>query len=139
MSQSLEWRASGNGDGMKRFEFHIKGQIKGGKNNMLMTRTGKHYPKAIWAIWRNQVVRELIETCKPTSETMLTEPCKMTVVYIPEDHRRRDMSAMLDSLFHCMERAGLIEDDSLVVNLSWAALAKNKENAGANIIIEEIT
>ena len=105
---------------------------------MLTTRTGKHYPSPKWANWRNQVVRGLIETCKPTPETMLTEPCKMTVVYVPADHRRRDMSAMLDSIFHCMERAGLIEDDSLVVNLSWGSLDKNKENAGANIMIEEI-
>lgn len=118
---------------MKQFRFSIRGPIKGGKNNMLMTRTGRHYPNPKWAKWRDGIVAGLVGKC-----SIFDKPVKMEVVYIPEDLRRRDLPAMLDSIFHCLERAKLIVDDFLVKNLLWISLPKNVAMAGAEIMIEEI-
>ena len=62
----------------------------------------------------------------------------MTAAYTPGDLKRRDLSAMLDSLFHCMEKAGLISDDSLIKELRWTALPFNRKAPKVEIKIEEI-
>ena len=62
----------------------------------------------------------------------------MKVIYTPHDLRRRDLPAMLDSIFHCMEKAGIIKDDFLVKNLNWTALKKDDINAGVSVEIEEL-
>ena len=65
-------------------------------------------------------------------------PVSMKVIYTPADLKRRDMPAMLDSIFHIMEKAGLISDDCLVHDLQWTAKAKDKENAGVSVFIEDL-
>lgn len=123
---------------MKRFEFKIHGPIKGGKNQVQITRTGHRYPNPKWEAWRNQVVREIIEVCKPTFGRMITGACKLTVIYTPNDLKRRDTPAMLDSIYHCMEKAGLIEDDFQIQTVHWIQEPKDVKKSGAYIILEEI-
>lgn len=88
-------------------------QIIGGKNNMGITRSGRHYPKPKWAKWRDEVVsvirRQLPEGFKPISE-----PCNVKLYYVAGDKRRRDFPAIVDSIWHCLERAGVVKDDSLL-------------------------
>ena len=123
---------------MRRFKFEVKGPIKGGKNNMLMRRTGRHYPNPKWAAWRDKIVDGLSSSVAAAKLSIFDKPVKMSVVYTPDDLRRRDLPAMLDSIFHCMERAKLIVDDFLVKNLTWISLPKNVSASGVQIMIEEI-
>lgn len=101
---------------------------------MLMSRRGRHYPNPEWAAWRDDVVSELSMMHGDLFDT----PVRMKVVYTPNDLKRRDMPAMLDSIFHIMEKAGLIKDDFLVKDLTWVSWPKDTENSGASIFIEEI-
>ena len=105
---------------------------------MNVTRSGQHYPNRKWAEWRDNVVADLTYILKPTKETQIKEPCKMLVRYVPGDLKRRDLPAMLDSLFHCMERAGIVSDDSLIKELTWTALPFNRKTPKVEIKIEEI-
>jgi len=124
---------------MKKFEFKIHGQIKGGKNNICMTRTGHRYPNPKWAAWRDDVVSELNDLiCATDIGIQFDKPVSMRVVYTSADLKRRDLPAILDSIFHCMEKAGLITDDFLVKDLVWESRPKDKENAGAKIFLEEL-
>jgi Holliday junction resolvase RusA-like endonuclease len=91
----------------------ITGQIKGGKNNMVVTRAGLHFPKKDWAAWRNQTVAE-IKAQLPTGWQPLSNPCSLTLEYVAGDLRRRDQPAIIDSIFHCLEKAGVVTDDTLL-------------------------
>src|SRR3990167_6177665 len=103
---------------------------------MLMTRRGRHYPTPKWAEGRNKVVMDLAGLIPPTF--VFDKPVSMEVIYTPADLKRRDMPAMLDSIFHIMEKVGLIADDCLVKDLQWTAKAKDKENAGVSVFLEDL-
>mgnify|MGYP001558687057 CR=1 FL=1 len=119
-------------------KFVIHGPVKGGKNNMLMTRTGRHYPNPAWAAWRDGILAQLgtqlrIEGFQET----YTNPCIMTVEYWPSDKRRRDVPAMIDSIFHILEKAHIIADDCLIEDVSWTFRQYDKMNGRAEIEIRE--
>lgn len=114
-------------------KFKISGQIKSGKNNMIVLRNGRHIPKKDWQEWRNRVVPVLKEQmgAYPTIGT----PCSMTVNYIASENRRRDVPGMLDAIFHCFERAEIVKDDSLIKNVVWNHCGVDEKNAGVDIEI----
>lgn len=120
---------------MNFIEFEILGQPKSGKNNMGVSRSGHHYPKAAWAEWRNRVVGGLAGL--PGMRCFQTE-CRMIVKYWHGDKRRRDIPGMVDALYHCLERAQILKDDSLVKELHWEPQGYNKANPRVVIRIEEL-
>lgn len=124
----------------KRIEFTIHGIIKGGKNNMGVTRTGIHFPRKSFSQWRDQVVRDLKQTMLESKNSCVyfDVPCLLRVYYWAGDKRRRDVPAMLDGLFHCFERAGLIKDDCLFKQIEWFHYGYDKDNPRAEIKIEEM-
>lgn len=91
----------------------ITGQIRGGKNNICITRTGRRFPNKEWAKWRDAAVSE-IKRQLPTCFKPMDIPINMRLNYIAGDKRRRDMPAILDSIFHIVERAGVVVDDTLL-------------------------
>jgi Holliday junction resolvase RusA-like endonuclease len=95
------------------FSIEIPGQIRGGKNNMIVTRSGMHFPKPEWAKWRDVTVA-LIKLQLPPGWKPISRPCDVHLEYVAGDKRRRDMPAILDSIFHCLEKAGVVEDDVLI-------------------------
>ena len=97
-------------------EFTLTGQIKSGKNNMGITRSGHRYPMAAWAAWRDEVVLNLRDQ---SEEKQIRTPCTISFFYKEANKRRRDVPGMIDALFHCLERAGIIKDDSLFKNVYW--------------------
>src|SRR3990167_8636691 len=122
---------------MKKFKFKIHGTIKGGKNHIGITRAGRRYPLKAWAQWRDNVVggiRELLEPSWIPFKGQVT----MKVQYIPYDLKRRDLPAMQDSIFHCLERAGVVLDDAQIIGIQWETMPKDKENAGASVFLEEL-
>lgn len=91
----------------------ITGQIRGGKNNMIVTRTGMHFPKPEWAKWRDEAVVEIKRQLPPCFKP-LDVPINMRLKYIAGDKRRRDMPAILDSIFHVLEKSGVVVDDTQI-------------------------
>lgn len=99
-------------------KYEIKGQIKGGKNNIVITRTGRRFPKASWAKWRDEAVKQILAQ-KPLTFDIITSKVKATVLYVRGDERRRDMPATIDAIWHTLERAGIVKDDCLITELIW--------------------
>lgn len=110
-------------------ELTIKGKILGGKNNMIVTRSGVHVPKPSWAKWRDQAVQQ-IRAQLPTGWTPIDIPINMNLIYVSGDRRRRDMPAIVDSIFHCLEKAGVVTDDTLIW-ITSSSRRYDKENPGA--------
>ena len=94
----------------------IKGQIKSGKNNMVVTRQGRHFPKKAWEIWRNGVLAQILEQ---GPHKRLETAGRVIFEYYPGDLRRRDAPGMIDALFHCFERSGVVSDDALFQHVVW--------------------
>lgn len=115
----------------------IKGQIHGGKNNMGISRIGRHYPKRNWAQWRDAAVIQVRLQMEPLCNPMIVEPCTMFVKYTPSDRRRRDATALLDAIFHVLEHAAFVKDDTLFKQIHWCETEPNKYKAGAYISISE--
>ena len=91
----------------------LKGQVRGGKNNMGRTKTGKSYPKKLFADWRAEAIRQ-IRAQLPSGWTPIAVPVNVRIDYVAEDRRRRDFPAICDALWHALERAGVVKDDTLL-------------------------
>lgn len=99
--------------GMKELKLVISGQIKGGKNNITVTRSGKRFPNKQWAAWRDAAVRE-IKSQLPAQWKAIEAPVNVRLDYIAGDRRRRDFPAICDAVWHVMEKAGVVTDDTLL-------------------------
>lgn len=117
---------------MGGLKFHIEGQLKSGKNNMLTTRAGKHYPNPKWAVWRDEVMNQLWEQ---NSRPTITKPCSIVVHYTAGDNRRRDVPGMMDALWHCLERAKIVSDDKFFANVKWISFFE-KGKARVDLMIK---
>lgn len=91
----------------------ICGQIRGGKNGVKTTRKGKRYPDKKWAAWRDDAVRG-IRAQLPNGFTAFDQPVNVRLEYVAGDKRRRDNPAIVDSIWHCLEKAGVVSDDTLL-------------------------
>lgn len=119
-------------------KYEIKGKLKSGKNNMgIDPRSGRHFPKREWADWRDEIVASLTEQRLMGRHKTIEKPAKLMVKYFRGDDRRRDISGMLDAIYHCTERAGIIKDDSLFHSISWEG-QKDKDNPRVEMEIEEM-
>jgi Holliday junction resolvase RusA-like endonuclease len=99
-----------------RLVLRLTSQIRGGKNGMGVTRTGRHYAKPTFARWRDDAVRQI--RCQlPSGWKPIDVPCNVRLDYVAGDKRRRDMPAVLDAIFHALEKAEFCVDDTLI----WVA------------------
>lgn len=109
----------------------LTGQIRGGKNNMGVTKSGRHYPRPTWAKWRDAAVWEL-RAQLPSGWKSIKEPVSVRLDYTAGDRKRRDQPAVLDAIFHCLEKAGVVEDDTFL----WVAQSTRAYSAnGGKAII----
>jgi len=122
---------------MRILELHIRGQVRGGKNNMGVTRQGFHYPKPEFIKWRNDVMGQLGAQIPQQFKPVDSIDLKWYFEYTPEDRRRRDLPAILDAVFHCFERAHIVEDDCLIKNVEFVNYAPDKVNAGLLIQVSD--
>ena len=118
---------------LRRLKLVLTGQVAGGKNNNGITRTGKRYPKAKWAKWRDFMVAQIIGQL-PKDWKPITEPVNMEFHYYAGDKRRRDQPAILDACLHCLERAGVCADDTFLW-VSVSSRSYDKENPRTEITI----
>lgn len=114
----------------------ISGQITGGKNNMIVTRSGRHFPKASWAKWRDDAVRS-VKFQLPKSFKTITDPVNVRLTYVSGDNRRRDQPAILDAIWHVLEKAGVVSDDTLLW-VSESSRGYDKNNPRTEIEFLEI-
>ena len=118
--------AAPRGADVPRLVLRLKGQVRGGKNNMGRTKTGKSFPKKSFADWRAEAIRQ-IRAQLPSGWTPITVPCNVRIDYVAEDRRRRDFPAICDALWHALERAGVVTDDTLL----WPAQSSRSYDKAA--------
>jgi len=105
--------AAPRGADVPRLVLRLTSQIRGGKNGMGVTRTGRHYAKPTFARWRDDAVRQI--RCQlPSGWKPIDVPCNVRIDYVAGDRRRRDMPAVLDAIFHALEKAECCVDDTLI-------------------------
>lgn len=89
----------------------ITGQIRGGKNAIKTTRTGRRYPDKKWALWRDEKVAE-VKAQIPSCYKHNGEQVNIRLDYYAGDKRRRDQPAVIDAIFHVLEKANFVIDDT---------------------------
>lgn len=104
-------------------KIRIDGQVKGGKNNVGITRSGKRYPKPEFALWRDQAVAQVRQQTRGMKP--IDKPVTVIIHYFPGDRRRRDCPALLDGIWHVLERAGVVKDDTLLGGIGKCVLFYN--------------
>lgn len=106
----------------------LQGQIRGGKNNVQITRTGHRYPNKLFASWRDGAVWQLLQqapeqqfngmsSCK--RHTAWQGKCEAIIDYTPGDLKVRDVPAMMDALWSVLVKAGVLDDDGLIREVVW--------------------
>ncbi|MDE2103689.1 MAG: hypothetical protein KGL39_41005 [Patescibacteria group bacterium] len=98
---------------LQNLHITISGQIRGGKNNIGITRTGRRYPNPDWAKWRHEKIAE-VHSQLPKHWVPIDFKVNVRIDYFAEDNRRRDQPAIYDSIFHVLEKAGVVKDDTLI-------------------------
>ena len=116
------------------WELVIVGQIKSGKNRILITRTGHRYPPEAFKVWRDRVVTDLV---KQWQQPPITVPVRLYCTYWPGDRRTRDVSGMMDAMFHVLVKAGVLKDDGLVWDCTWLRQHMNAKGPKVLITISE--
>lgn len=94
----------------------ICGQVHGGKNSMGVSMNGRHYPRAPFRRWRDRAVIQ-VRAQLPRGWEPISAPVSLRLDYVAGDRRKRDQPAIMDALFHVLEKAGFCTDDSLL----WVA------------------
>lgn len=112
--------------------FTINGQLRGGKNAILTTRTGHRYPNPSWAKTRDEVLKQIMSQRK---NPPITQRSKITINYWPGDKRRRDVPGMMDFVFHVLEKAGVVKDDALFADVYFVTMEVNQGKPWASITI----
>ena len=112
------------GADVPRLVLRLKGQVRGGKNNMGRTKTGKSYPKKLFADWRAEAIRQIRAQFHGEP---IAVPVNVRIDYVAEDRRRRDFPAICDALWHALERAGVVKDDTLL----WPAQSSRSYDKSA--------
>lgn len=110
--------------------FSITGQMKSGKNRVLITRKGRRYAPKSFAEWRDRVVPELTIQRGTCALFPVSEPITLECEYTPGDARTRDVDGMLGALLHVIVKAGLLTDDGLVWGVTWRRLEMDRKKPG---------
>lgn len=118
---------------------NLNGAIRGGKNNYIVLRNGKHIPTARFTSWKKQAYLELLPQLKTIATPLpLDNPYYLWIFeYTPPDNRKRDITAILDSLFNLFEAIHLVKDDSIIKNVFFIhkRFTASKPKSGVKITI----
>jgi len=77
------------------------------------------YPDKRFEEWRDAAAEDLL-IARRSVPLPITVPVHLKAVYLPQDNRTRDLAGMLDALGHLFEYCNVLEDDALIVELSWS-------------------
>lgn len=113
----------------------IPGQARGGKNNVIVTRSGHRFPNKVYAAWRDKAVMQVKGQYR--GKTCFTVPCFANIRYWKGDLRRRDVPAIMDGIWHVLERAGVVKDDCLLEDVQWESMPVDRKEPRVTIEIGE--
>ncbi len=104
----------GRGEGIKSVAKRIvlRGQVRGGKNAMGITKSGRHYAKSPFKKWRKEMMAQI--NAQDAGGWLIHEPTNIRIDYVAGDKKRRDQTGIFDALFHLLEYAQVVTDDSLL-------------------------
>lgn len=112
----------------------LLGQLPGGKNAVGITRRGRHYPNERFEKWRDDAVTQIKALGHRPSEP-IDYPVRFSVWYWAGDKRIRDVSGMLDALFHLVVYVGILKNDGLVRDVLWRYQGLNRKNPKVEFLL----
>ena len=86
---------------------------------MQTTRTGQHYAAPRFKVWREDAALQVKAQVIHKHVKPVDYPVRLKVNYTAGDHRTRDVSGMLDALFHLLVYSAILKDDGLVRDVLW--------------------
>ena len=95
-----------------RLVLRLTGQVRGGKNAMGVTKSGRHYAKAPFKKWRAEMMAQI--NAQDCGGILISTPTNVRIDYVAGDRKRRDQTGIFDALFHLLEYAQIVTDDSLL-------------------------
>ena len=95
-----------------RLVLRLTGQVRGGKNAMGVTKSGRHYAKAPFKKWRAEMMAQI--NAQGCGGILIHTPTNVRIDYVAGDRKRRDQTGIFDALFHLLEYAQIVTDDSLL-------------------------
>lgn len=120
--------------------YTITGQCPSGKNAITITRSGVRFPNKRFVKWREDGLSQLRETFKDITKGY-TQPVNICVRYWAGDKRRRDVPGIIDALWHLVEKAGIINDDTNLGGRGCTTIFQNmgvlKGEARVEILIKQ--
>jgi Holliday junction resolvase RusA-like endonuclease len=104
----------------------LTSQLPGGKNQVQHTKTGRHYADTRFAAWRKEAGTEIVlQRATWPAELKMTLPFRqdlaLSVSYreLTKGGAGRDLTGMLDAIFHLLEHCEVIENDRQIKALEW--------------------
>jgi Holliday junction resolvase RusA-like endonuclease len=96
-------------------ELYLKGQCPSGKNAVVVTRTGHRFPAKRFKEWREDALLQLKPQLTKWKDCLpFNRPISIQVYYTTKDLRRRDVPGILDAIWHLLEKANIVTDDTFL-------------------------
>lgn len=108
---------------MTPLELYLEAQIPSGKNQIQLSTRGGHihkYPNKRFTAWREQAATEILSQVRGVPMIPKTTDIFLSILYHPLDRRVRDVSGMLDALFHLLMYTHILEDDGQIKGVYWS-------------------
>ena len=115
--------------------FEILGQVRGGKNNITVTRSGHRVPTKTFATWAKASIHQVMQQ---RADDTIDVPCRLDVVYWPGDLRTRDIPAVVDAVMHVSEKAEVVSNDKLFQRLHYMQQRMDRKNPRIRIDITRV-
>jgi Holliday junction resolvase RusA-like endonuclease len=119
--------------------FTLTGSIVSGKNQIQLSyRNGRifKYPNKRFTKWRDEASKQVLPAIM-VNPWPLQGRIKMTVRYTPGDAIRRDLTGMLDALFHLLEHVGIVENDFQIKCVEWHDAAMQRNHGKVEVHLQE--
>src|SRR5689334_16712127 len=113
--------------------FTLLGQMKSGKNRVLITRTGHRYAPKEFTNWRADMLKQI-----GLVEHAITGPVELIADYVPGDLIKRDVDGMLSAIFHVIVKAGILVDDAQIKNVQWHQWPLDRKAPKCRVTLEEL-
>jgi len=91
--------------------YDITGQVAAGKNNIQTTKSGHRYPNPSFERWAKSAYQQIHLQQRQRPRFALTINLHILIDYWPGDRRTRDIPAIVDAVFHVLEKMDVVEND----------------------------
>lgn len=125
------------------FVLSLEGTMVSGKNQ---TKTVYPHGKAVkipnqrFKSWRERMHAQLAQqhvSARRAGQFPLMGLLSLTIDYWPEDACRRDATGMCDAIFHLLERAQVVQNDSQIKRLHFVEHARRDRVGQLTLTLED--